>query len=358
MTAPVDVLDLPEYVGQVDMAWRLVLVDGVTGAERGVAHPSPRSASLRHDSSATVSRTLSGITLDPTDAAWFRPLIDRGHLEALVDGRVFPLGRYVCVDDIEIVRSGGSDRPLTMVDETLIVDQAMETGFDAAGRTVQTAVAALLTDFTAVDPLIETSVHTSVSSWSAGTSRARVWCDLAVEGGYLKPWLDHDGTPRMIQACDPAPRMVAFALDAPPRAFADSITRESSLPDAPNRWIVVSNDVGADSDAAAGPVVGVWDVPGSAPHSIANRGFVIPEVVDRQVSTVVQATAMARSLGLAATVTETLEFDTPPDPRHDAYQVIRFLDELWWETGWTMPLSATGRMTHTATRAWPPMEDL
>ena len=119
-----------------------------------------------------------------------------------------------------------------------------------------------------------------------------------------------------------------------------------------NRFVVVSNDPGSDAE----PVVGVYDVPASAPHSIAQRGFVLPKTVDVQVRSQAQATVYARTLGLQQTVYEVVELSTPVDPRHDAYEVVRWDGVRWLEVSWTMPLVPGGEMRHTLRRAYPETE--
>jgi hypothetical protein len=334
-------------------------VDGVTGAERGRAYPKRDSPpTLSHDSSSTIPRKLSGVTLDAVDAEWFRPLTDRVLLEVEVAGVTYQMGRYLCIDSVDVVRSGGIEKPLTLVDEMIIVDQPMETGFYAAGNPISVAAERLLADMRIAEPVFESGLYTSINSWSSGTSRASVWRDLATEGGYLPPWFDYLGRPRMIQAFDPATRIPDFDWDTNSVVVSNSVTRKSDLPDAPNRWVVVSNDTSSESNAKANPIVGRYDIPATAPHSIANRGFVVPMVVDMQVTNQVQADASARTLGVMASMTETITCDTRVDPRHGAYQVVKFLGELWFELSWSMSLDSVGMMGHTLTRAWPPLEDL
>jgi hypothetical protein len=358
-----DWLDLPAGVGQLVYSWRLRLFDGVTDAERSEMFPKRDSPpTLSCDMSATIHRKLSSVTLDPVDSVWFRPLVDRLRLEVTVNGVTFQMGRYLCIDDIEVIRSGGSDHKLTFVDEMFMVDQSMETGFYAGGLPVSEAAKKLLAGLPIKEPQFDYGPHTSINSWSAGTSRASVWRDLAVEGGYLPPWFDYSGTPRMIQTFDPATRTPDFDWDTNHVVVMNSITRKSDLPDAPNRWIVISNDTSTESDAHTSAVFGYYDIPASAPHSKENRGFIIQKVIDTQITTSAQATLAARTLGITSPITETVSCETIIDPRggvyDDAYHVIRFLGEQWLERYWSMPLDPTGTMGHTLTRAWPQMEDL
>jgi hypothetical protein len=111
------------------------------------------------------------------------------------------------------------------------------------------------------------------------------------------------------------------------------------------------------SNASSNPetvTVGTADVPANAPHSIPNRGFVIPLVQDLQLSDSTQATAVAQGLAQRFTVFERVGLTTPPDPRHDSYNVIRWQGENWLELAWTMPLVEGGGMSHLFRKAYTP----
>lgn len=355
-------LDLDRYVGARNVSYAFELIDGVNGEHRGYLHPARGSSpSLTHDATSTISRRLQGITLDPVEAALFRPLVDRIEVTMTIEGAgTYPLGRYMAADDITIPDTDGIRgdpdayvRTITLYDEMLIVDQPMGDSFSANGLVVAEVMRDLLADLPIRTPLIEGGPQTCDSGWSAGTSRASVWSDLATAGGYRTPWFDHDNNPRCVRATDPDDSAVDIDLDTIPRVYRGTITVTDETPTAPNRYVVVSNDTG-ESDL---PVVGIYDVPSSAPHSIANRGFVLPTVVDAQVTTTEQAQVYARTLGLQDQRVQRVEFSTPPDPRHDGYTVVRFLGERWVEMGWGLTLTPGGAMTHTLTRVYPRIED-
>ncbi|MEH1014596.1 hypothetical protein V6U90_15980 [Micromonospora sp. CPCC 206060] len=348
-----DLLDLPPYMGQRSASYRFDLVDGRTGVARGTLRPLRDSApSLSHDSTSTIPRRLSGVTLGVADASRIRPLTDRIAV-AMVLGDVarstFPLGRYMVADAAELVTSAGSTAPLTLFDEMFLVDQEMDTGFDAGGQLVDQAVARLVDGLPIGELHLDATEYTSVGAWSPGTSRASALRDLATSGGYLAPWFDHRGRLRLRRTFDPGAQRATVDLDASRRVVRGSISRVSGLLTAPNRFVVVSNDPGSGAE----PVVGTYDVPASAPHSIAQRGYVVPRTFDAQVPSQAQATVYARTLGLQQTVYESVELSTPADPRHDGWAVVRWDGARWLETGWTMPLVPGGLMRHTLRRAYP-----
>ena len=348
-----DLLDLPGHVGQRAATFSFQLVDGRTGVRRGVLAPLRSSApTLSHDTTSTISRRVNGLALDVADAARINPLTDRITITMVLGDparSTYPLGRYLIADSADLVSTAGNRKTLTLFDEMFVVDQDLDAGFDAGGQPVDQAVLRLLDGLPIGEPAIDATEQTSTAAWSPGTSRAAALIDLATAGGYFKPWFDHSGGLRLVRAFEPADRAPTVDLDASRRVIRGSISRASDVLTAPNRIVVVSNDPGSD----AAPVIGTYDVPFSAPHSIAQRGFVIPRVVKAQLPSQRHATVYARTLGIQQTVYEVVELSTPPDPRHDGYDVVRFDGALWLEIGWEMPLTAGGEMRHKLRRAYP-----
>lgn len=348
-----DWLDLAAGFGQRQIRYTFTLIDGQTGENLGRIHPIRSSPpTLSHDSTSTISRRVQGIQLEPNDVALFRPLMDRVQIDMVVDGvGTYPLGRYLAADDIQTVSSGGNQRPLTLYDEMFIVDQPLEAGYDAQGKPVDVVILELLDGLNMREPRIESTHEVSTNSWGSGASRGSALNDLANLGGYFKPWFDHTNRLTFRAIVDPAKSVVDIDWDVKPRVIQDSITRKSEALDSPNRFIVVSN--ANSSTTSTAPMVGVYDVPATAPHSITARGFVVPKIVDVQVASASQAATYARTLGIQSTIAEVVECSTPVDPRHDSYQIVKFLGVHWLETAWSMTLVGNGEMTHTLRRAYP-----
>lgn len=350
-----DLLDMPLYMGQRSATFDFQLLDGRTGIRKGTLTPlRDQSPTLSHDTTSTISRRVSGLVLGVDDARLINSVTDRIEITMVLGDRVrtrYPLGRYMVADDVDAVTSGGELTPLTLLDEMFIIDQELEAGFDAGGELASTAMRRLLDGLPIAEPLIDPTGQIAVNAWSAGSSRATALKDLATVGGYFKPWFDHTSRLRVMTAFEPADRPPDFDFDDPPRVLRDSIARSNDLLTAPNRFVIISNNDATQEGAV--PVVGVYDVPSSAPHSIAQRGFVQPQVLDRQVASQAQAQVYARTLGIQATIYERVSLATPADPRHDGYQVIRWDGQLWLEIGWSMPLRPGGTMTHTLRRTYP-----
>lgn len=357
MIGELGALNLDRGIGQRSTTYRFEIIDGSTGALRGELHPSRGSTpSLSHDTTSTITRRLQGLTLLPEDAAVFRPLTDRIAVTMVIAGvGEYPLGRYVASDDVQTIQTDGvtgalvsTVRPLSLYDEMFIVDQKLPDSFASGGVLISEVIKTLLEDLPIIEPRIDGCSETSDAGWAAGTSRATALKDLCTAGGYFAPWFDHSGTLRCVRAFDPAAAVPTIDFDTIPRVIRGSITLTDESVSAPNRFVVISNDTGTDS----APIVGTYDVPGTAPHSILNRGFVLPDVRDVQVTSVTQAQVYARTLGIQQTIVEKLECDTTPDPRHDAYDVVKFLGENWLEIGWTITLSGGGVMRHVLSRTY------
>lgn len=367
--------------------FRFTLIESLTQAVVDTITPIRNSApTLSHDVTRAVKRAVT-LTLGVADTAIFDEIAHRVDIDMVLgDGRVFPLGRYMPVSFSRIPTTAGDMSSVALVDELFVVSQPITASLSAAlvpgnsftddgvGRTnVYDVVNDFLDDYLLFNPLKyrggPTSGSTSVTatttrrgvvrniaftnyvssgSWQAGTNGTTVLTDLATSGDYFTPWMGNDREFHMIRTFDPADVIPNFDFDEQQCVIRESITRTNDLLNAPNRIIVVSNAGTADNRNAA--IVGTYDIPATAPHSVANRGFVIAKVIDMQVTTRSQANAIARNIAVNQRNVERVELSTPPDPRHDSYDVVRWNGELWLEIGWSMPLVEGGQMHHTLQR--------
>lgn len=361
------------------------VVEVITGMVVGTFHPIRGSVpTLAHDTTRSVKRTVT-MVLNVADTETFDEITHRVNIAMVTgDGRTFPLGRYMAVNISRIPNTGGTLCSVALVDEMFMISQKITSSFTAAqtpgmiyrdgvGRSnTYNVINEFLSRFTLFNPsvgkgsitsgttgatqeprarierFIEFSSFLSSGSWQAGTEGTSVLSDLATDGDYFTPWMDHHGNFRMIRTYNPDDVVPRFDFDEQKNVIRDSVTRANDLLNAPNRIIVVSNAGVADN--RTNPIVGMYDIPPSAPHAIGRRGFVIPEIVDMQVMSIVQATAIARNIGQNQRVVDRVELATPPDPRHDSYDVVRFDGVLWLETAWTMSLIEGGEMRHSMQR--------
>jgi hypothetical protein len=347
MTNPL--LSMLPYVGQRSATFRFLLVDGPTGQNLGELHPLRGSpATLTHDTTRTIKRDLS-LSLGVEDSARINVIRDRVAVSMILGGVSYPLGRFLFADDTGNKKSSGTLRTEKLIDEMFVIDQKMERGFAALG-TVDNAITTLLAEIPGLVIDMEASGLSATGSWPAGTSRAKVLGDLCTQGGFFSPWFNNNNVLRIVRSFDPADRLPTFDFDAGNSVIRDTIAESNDLLDAPNKFVVVSNaSTGVNATVAA---VGTYLVPNSAPHSIANRGFTIPDVRDIQLTSANQAQIVAETIGITNTVFERTQLATAPDPRHDSYDVIQWDGEKWLELQWSMTLLEGAPMQHVMRKTY------
>jgi len=338
-------LDLFPWVGQRSATFTFTHINGVTDEHLGQLHPV-RTAQLSHDTARNIKRQLS-LVLGVTDTAAINSITSRVEVAMVVGDITYPLGRYMITDMTRVISTGGTQASLLLTDEMFLVDQPISTGFSGIGSNVSTLLEQIVSDLP-VDLIFEPSPYASAQSWTVGTSRGSILEDLSVSGDYMSPWFGNDGKLHFIRSFDPFKQIPQFDFDAGNQVIRDPITETDDLVTAPNRFIVVSN---ASNDMKV-EISATFDVFPTAPHSIPNRGFVIPLVSFLPVLNETQANAIAENLAIRQTVFERVILSTPPDPRHDSYDVIRWQGQNWLELQWSMSLTEGAAMTHVLRKAY------
>jgi|RhiMetdeSRZDD1v2_1073273.scaffolds.fasta_scaffold00494_48 hypothetical protein len=344
-----DLLDVAPHVGQrvATFAWQLV--DGVTDQVLGDLRPILDAPPvISHDTSQAIKRTIQSIRFGVEDTAAINALTDRIRPYMVIGGVSWPLGRFMFTDDSEFVSTGGDTSNDVLVDEMFIVDQQIDRGF-ATLDTATGTVVDLISGLPLVTPFnIAASPYAAQGGWSAGTRRAQILDELAVQGDYFTAWMNNLGQFSMIRTFDPAVVVPQFDWDVGGKVLRDFPIRTSDVLSAPNRFVVISNSESAGDI----PIVGTYDVPPSAPHSIANRGFVIPDVRDVQLADPTQANAAARNIGMRQTIFERFDITTAPDPRHDSYDTVHWLGVNWLELFWSITCVEGAPMRHIIRRSY------
>jgi hypothetical protein len=340
---------------------------------------------LTHDTGRTIKRTLS-LALGVEDTARFDPIYHRVEPWMVFGGVEYPLGRYMSADRVRADSTAGQQAALSLTDEMTQVNQQLENGFSALqqgsgqqiagnGQNIRTILMSFLDKFTLFNPLalqgglstgvvnypqtggkliverdVESTQYSTDAAWQAGTWGGQVVEALATAGDYWSPWIGNDKAFHMIRTFDPATRVPLVDWDRFGEAIRGSVSYSDDLLIAPNRFIVISNQ--GVGESASRPVVGRYDVPAAAPWSIERRGFVIPSISDVQLRDENQANAVARSMGRRQTVFERASVSTPPDPRHDSYDVVLWRGERWLELAWTMTLIEGAPMQHSLRKVY------
>jgi hypothetical protein len=353
-TAPVDAqLDLPRYLGQRSATFEFSIVDALTGYRETLNPLRDSAPEWSHNTERTIKRQITGLNLGVDDTARFRGVSSRLDVAMLVGGRSYPLGRYVPYVDPRLTSTGGDQSIDGFYDEMYVVDQEITAGFGLGivqPGGIEFGILDLLKDVpVTVD--VEPTIYANVVSWPIGTSRGQICEHLALDGDYLPPWFDNENVMRFIRTVDPEVAIPTFDYDTDGGVIRANVVRSTTLIDAPNRFVIISNGSSAVGDDAE-PVAGIYDVPDSAPHSIRNRGFVIQKTETRQLQSNAQAQAVARSLGLQHTLVEQLQLQTVPDPRYDSYDVVRWQGVNWLEISRSMQLVDGTSMQHIFRRSY------
>jgi hypothetical protein len=345
---PDPLLDLQPWVGQRQATFRFARSNGVTGQVFPDLTPL-RGATLTHDTSRTIKRQLQ-LSLGAADTAVVNTVSDRVDVYMVFPSGVeYPLGRFMFTDATRQKFTSGKLGQMALNDEMFLVDQQITEGLNGVGAGVTGVIQAALKGLP-IDYTLEPSSYVSADSWTVGTGRGQVLEALSITGDYFSPWFGNDKKLHFIRTFDPATQVPDFDFDTGNKVIREPILETDDLLTAPNRFVVISN---ASSDPST-ETVGTYDVPPTAPHSIVNRGFVIPQVRDLQITNTAQATGVAQGLGMRQTVFERVSLSTVPDPRHDSYNVIRWQGELWLELAWSMALTEGGEMNHLLRKSYTP----
>jgi hypothetical protein len=351
-------LDLDDWVGQRQATYRFQLIHGPSGQELRDLNPVI-PGELTHTSGQAIPRQAS-TRFAVTDTAKINTLTDRVLIWMLLRGEEYPLGRYMFADQLRFPNTGGIRSDTTLVDESFMIDQQISESFSAPVATSGIFSAAALVSDTIplalagidVNLIVEPSPFRTIGAWPIGTRRGQIMEDLSLDGDYWPPYMDNQGRYRFKRTFDPAITVPTFNFDAGNKVIRSSITEVDDALTAANRFVVVGNGAVGSAGQQAAPIVGRYDIPASAPHSIENRGFVILHQEERQVASAAEAQAAATNLGLRQTIYERAELSTAPDPRHDGYDVVLWLGSRWLELAWQMPLREGAPMRHLLRKAY------
>lgn len=341
-----DLLDLAPSIGQRSSTFRYDLLDA-TGATIGSVTPeSSQVPTITNDSTRAIKRDLRGFVLSPTDEAAVNPVSDRiAPSMVLQNGDVLPWGRFVFVDGSRAPQTAGTWFRGAMLDQGFILDQALPTSIGyGEGASIRAALLALFADVGLADAFVDTFSNTVAKpiAWPAGTSRLVVMNELAAMAGCYSVFFDNTGQARVELVPDLAvvPADRTYPLGG--NIYNGSVLITDNILTSPNRYVVI------DSSATDAPIVGVYDVPASAPHSFANRGFYVARVITEQ-GLGTQAAAEARGAAAAAQDAADftwVSFSSAPDPRHDTFDVVELLGVRYREQRWSCPLQEGAVMAH------------
>lgn len=332
-----------------------VLRDGVPVAELFGNADQPATVSFSGD--ADIKMTFSGVFDGIPGSVNF--LTDRLRPYLLIDGEQYPLGVYVITTPTQSKNGDLVQCELTGYDLTYLaqLSRLEERAHYGQGAKYTDVVRSLLVESGIQDVEIEANdavLQTDREDWQPGTDRLTIANALLAEINYRSAYMDLDGVVRAGPWRAPTMGNVQHVY----RAGEDSIVLpEATIGrdtfDLANVFIreVDNPDLGTTLRAVA------ENTDPSSPISVQNRGL---RVVDYEkidnVASQQELQNMVDNLRLQSYYsTETISFETGPNPTHGAWDVVRLEHGahagIYEETAWSLTLAYDGTMTHEGRRA-------
>jgi hypothetical protein len=342
-------LDIAPWIGQMASSFRWTLVSRQTYTVLGELHPMRDvTPKMTNDPSRAIKRQVSNVVIPPDEAADVNLFADRIRPElVLEDGRSFPLGVFMFLAPARNRTSRQIPLTTRLVDQGFQLDQGTRTSTSIpAGGSVTDTMFEVVSDAGFASNQIELEESAVKAgdpiAWPVGTLRSKIVDDLRTLLSWYAPYFDNNGVfiGRPVDDLAYAPALEYLPIES--RIFADSIEETDTLLEAPNVFIVLN------SGGSAQEVSGIYEVPQEAPHSTKNRGFEIVEVVRAQgIGDSSQAESIAEALALQSPGDfRQVKLVSPPDPRHDTFDLVLWDGELWREASWSMDLLPGGGMQH------------
>lgn len=309
--------------------------------------------SISNDTTNEIPRQLSGFKLLPSEREDVNTVSDRLRVYmVLQNGARFRLGSFMWSDANEPSRPWGIESHSSLTDLAQILASPSTKAYGwGRGGTIWLIMMFLalqaafeVTDIAVIGEEANRGLEQPLS-WEPGTTWTQKLNDLGVICGFGAPWFNRDGRLVLDRVPDPLVAQPTIpAYDDDTRVIANSVVWSSDLLKAPN-------DFGLFDSGTDRLVAGRYELPASAPHSFANRGWRLGVVESAQgLATQDQANSGARALARKSDVYEHLTFSSTLDPRHDTYDVIDAFGQRWLEVSWTMELRSGGTMEHNLRR--------
>jgi hypothetical protein len=331
----------------------------------GTLHPDRDQSvpTIENDTNNETARRLTGLKLMPSEAADVNTLTDRLRVYMTpgapggIRGSEYRLGTFLWGGEDQPQRSWGLEHHSELVDRTYILSKKSTQAFGwSRGANITLMMFFLfgraafrLEDIAVIGESANRGLR-DPRAWEPGSTWLEKLNDLGAGTGFVSPWADEHGRIYFDAIPDPAvssPTVPEYGPDT--RMVADSIVYSGGLLDAPN-------DFGASDSGTDRIRTGRYQLPASAPHSFANRGWRIGETRSVQGSSDSTAlNANARALARGSDVLDYVTFSSTLDPRHGTYAIVPCPDRdgimrNWLEDSWAMELRSGGLMQHTLRR--------
>lgn len=348
MTTSAELLDL-SGIGVRDDTFSYELLDGSRNVIGTLDVDSATSVVVRMDTSRSVFRTCTGVSIPQATRQAVDIFRDRLRVSVVLqNGDRWPLGVFMFGDDTHAPRSWGDLWTPTLFDETFIVDQGLPY---TVSRPPGASMLGLLHEL--IDPLhlpdvnidsVPDTTNADVVIYQAGSSRNKAAVAVAGLLGCFPPFFDNAGT-YTLKTPAPVGANPDHVYDLGGHVVEGTPKTTSSIYRAPNQWIVTSGN-------PSGSLVGIYNLPDSAPNSFANTG----RTVQAQPVTM-QGLSTQQLVDIAAYITALrdrnvytqAQFASTLDPRHDTFDLVSLYGQSYQETAWEATLAPGANHTHDLT---------
>lgn len=329
-----------------DIGWRM---EAVRPGDNTRAFIPQVAGSFSFDLNRDVPKTITGMIVPPDQWAVVDVRLDQIRLVLSLDGVEYPMGMFAFSEltrqkNVVVNEAGATSDMITtaLADRCLLLvrnDGRAETinaGFDPSNEMQRILGNSGLPYSVAAAPNI--SAINSIT-WDGNTTDLAKVRELGTLAGHRPLWMDNDGVIRSVASQVIDTEIIPLATLHPTDRSVAIIEKFLT---APNRVIV------SDNGSAAASVMGQWDAPASAPHSEANRRYILAKVEQLQgVGTGANAQNIAATIGENYTA-RTLSARIVPTPILDGPQVISYDGANWLVTGWSVDLTPGATMSITA----------
>lgn len=319
----------------------------------GELHPdASRPPTVSNDTTRAVRRQLNSFHLPASELADIA-LTDRVRpVMVLQNGAEDRLGTFVLADRGDAYRQWGIEREATWSDRCIALNQSTEKtiGF-GKGANIVIALLGVLQQVVPVTDIATApesdAVFGAPVQWTPGTNRITILDTMTDLLGWLPLFFNRSGFVEFLDVPDLETAATELSYQVGTRIFDGSILTNDDLLDAPNKWVVYET-------SGRSTVTGSYSVPASAPHSAANRGFVVPEVSSVQgLGSTAAANKYAKSKALTGQrIYRWLNLNGPADYRHDTWNVVAALGETWLEIAWQLTCQSGAAMSHRLRRVY------
>lgn len=342
-------------LGQRSDLFRLELLQadrtplGVTLEAHAASKPTVQVNTAR-----TSFRTMSGLLIsnppdDDLSMLRARPIL------TLQNGSSYELGVLMFGTDTRRIYTAGNLWVPELFDENFLLDQDLDRSWSLpAGGSVLSFFAEMAGEVLGplgvpTDYAVDDVPNATPLLYPVGTSRLKALNAMAALLAAFLPFFSNDGT-HTLKVAPTVAGAADHVYSTGTRIFDGSAATTSSRYKAPNRYIVVGDDVGGF------PVRGVYDLPAAAPNSAFQTGRIVTAPPHR-VSGVTDPT-LANQIAYVDALTDTkttygtATFDAAADPRHDLFDTVDLFGVRYLENGWSLPCVFDADHSHTLTRMW------